>query len=133
MEQETPRVAALRDRLSAGLQQQIPQVTINGPQLQNSVRLAGNLNCTFQGVDGEALMMSVREVAVSSGSACTAANPEPSHVLRSLGLGVDDVRSSLRFGVGRYNTEEEIDFAVGALAQGVDRLRRLSGQSPSAT
>ena len=107
----------------------VDDMALNGPPLHSSERrLGGNLNCRFHGVDGEALMMSVRDIAVSSGSACTSANPEPSHVLRALGLDVDDIRSSLRFGVGRFNTVEEIDFAVSALAEAVLRLRRLSGR-----
>jgi cysteine desulfurase len=77
-------------------------------------------------VNGEALMMSMKTVAVSSGSACTSAHPEPSHVLLALGLGEDLTRASLRFGVGRYNTVEEIDYAVGAVSESVHRLRKLS-------
>jgi cysteine desulfurase len=90
------------------------------------LRLPGNLNCSFAGVDGEALMMSMRELAVSSGSACTSANPEPSHVLRALGLSDELSRASLRFGLGRFNTAEEVDFAVETVADAVHRLRKLS-------
>jgi cysteine desulfurase len=81
-------------------------------------------------VNGEALMMSMKTIAVSSGSACTSANPEPSHVLLALGLGVDLTRASLRFGIGRYNTEEEIDYAVAAVAENVQRLRQLGDVAP---
>jgi cysteine desulfurase len=84
------------------------------------------LNLSFEYVEGEALMMNMRDVAVSSGSACTSAEPEPSHVLRALGLDDDMARASLRFGLGRFTTEEEIDFAVNAVAEAVSRLRRLS-------
>ncbi len=124
---ESQRQATLRQRLFDGLTNSIEQVDLNGPALQRpDLRLAGNLNCSFAGVDGEALMMSARDLAVSSGSACTSANPEPSHVLRALQRDADAVRSSLRFGIGRFNTAEEIDFAVQVLAEAVHRLRRLT-------
>jgi cysteine desulfurase len=124
---EAARLAALRDRLHRGLLSAIDGVTLNGPALRPDLRLPGNLNVSFAGVDGEALMMAMRDVAVSSGAACTSANPEPSHVLRALGLSDDQTRASLRFGLGRFNTEEEIDFAVIAVAEAVKRLRALSG------
>ena len=89
------------------------------------LRLAANLNLSFAGVDGEALMMSMKHVAVSSGSACTSANPEPSHVLRALGLSEDLTRASLRFGLGRLNTEAEIDRAVELTVHAVRTLRKL--------
>ena len=81
----------------------------------------------FPGVDGESLMMSMGNLAVSSGSACTSSEPEPSHVLRALGLDDDATRSSLRFSLGRFNTVEEVEFAVGAVSDAVHRLRALSG------
>ena len=90
----------------------------------NSI-LAGNLNVSFANVHGEALMMSMRDLAVSSGSACTSANPEPSHVLRAIGLDEDQTRASLRFGLGRFNTAEEVEFAIRSTAEAVDRLRKL--------
>ncbi len=127
---EQARLRTLRDRLWAKLNERIDGVRLNGPALSLSeLRLAGNLNCSFAWVDGEALMMSMREIAVSSGSACTSANPEPSHVLRALGLDADLVRSSLRFGLGRFNTEEEIDFAAEIVAEAVARLRKLGRMS----
>jgi cysteine desulfurase len=91
--------------------------------------LPGNLNVSFAYVDGEALMMSMKQVAVSSGSACTSADPEPSHVLRALGLSDDLTRSSLRFGLGRFNTAEEVDFTIDAVAEAVVRLRKLSSMA----
>ena len=112
----------------------LADVTLNGPPLDavddsgGPLRLPGNLSLCFRYVDGEALMMSMRDVAVSSGSACTSANPEPSHVLRAVGLDDDQTRSSLRFGVGRFSTEEEVDFAVEAVREAVNRLRSMSGQ-----
>jgi cysteine desulfurase len=121
------RFASLRDRLYAGICERITGVTLNGPPLdQPDLRLPGNLNVSFERVDGEALMMSMRDVAVSSGSACTSANPEPSHVLRAIGLGEDATRSSLRFGLGRFNTPDEIEFSIRSVTQVVARLRKLS-------
>jgi cysteine desulfurase len=129
--QETARLRELRQRLFRGLTELIPEVTLNGPALDPpELRLPGNLNCSFAYVDGEALMMSMRDLAVSSGSACTSTNPEPSHVLRALGIGDDLTRSSLRFGLGRFNTAEEVDFAVNLLAETVHRLRQLSSVAP---
>jgi cysteine desulfurase len=127
MDGQRERLAALRNRLFDGLCRSVPDVGLNGPVLTDPcLRLPGNLNCRFAHVDGETLMLRVREVACSSGSACTSANPEPSHVLRALGLDADQVRSSLRFGLGRFNTADEIDFAVDALAEAVRRLRQGS-------
>jgi len=127
MEAESARLAELRDCLFKGLTGAIEHVTLNGPSLVNSnLRLAGNLSCSFADVDGEALMMSMRDLCVSSGSACTSANPEPSHVLRALGLSDDLTRASLRFGIGRFNTREDVDFAIGLLTEAVHRLRGMS-------
>jgi cysteine desulfurase len=124
---ETERLFALRNRLFAGLSAGVEELSLNGPEMDNlELRLAGNLNVSFGGVDGEALLLNVREIAVSSGSACTSANPEPSHVLRAIGLSEDATRSSLRFGLGRFNTEEEIDFAIAVTCQAVSKLRALS-------
>jgi cysteine desulfurase len=126
---EMERLAALRQRLWDGLRQAVPDVVLNGPdwsQAAEPIRLPGNLNCSFPLVNGEALMMSMKTIAVSSGSACTSANPEPSHVLTALGLSEDLTRASLRFGLGRFNTDEEIDYAITAVAENVHRLRQLS-------
>jgi cysteine desulfurase len=89
-----------------------------------ALRLPGNLNVTFAGLDGEALMNSLKEIAVSSGAACSSVNPEPSHVLLALGLTEDQAKASLRFGLGRYNTEQDIDFAATYVAATVRKLRR---------
>jgi cysteine desulfurase len=86
-------------------------------------RLPGNLNLSFAHVDGEALMMQMREIAVSSGSACSSADPEPSHVLMAMGLTEDLARASLRFGLGRFTTRDELDVAIGAVGRAVERLR----------
>ncbi|MEX0610988.1 MAG: aminotransferase class V-fold PLP-dependent enzyme, partial [Pirellulales bacterium] len=124
---ERVRLAALRDRLYAGLTEAIDGVTLNGPALAPlDWRLPGNLNVSFAYVDGEALMMSIKHLAVSSGSACTSADPEPSHVLRALGIGEDLTRASLRFGLGRFSTAEEVEFAIDSVADSVKRLRKLS-------
>ena len=127
MEAESSRLAELRNRLFKGLTKAIDHVTLNGPALgDTNLRLAGNLCCSFADVDGEALMMSMRDLCVSSGSACTSANPEPSHVLRALGLSDDLTRASLRFGIGRFNALEDVDFAIGLLTEAVHRLRSMS-------
>jgi cysteine desulfurase len=130
MPQESQRLAGLRERLYRGFVGQIDDVSLNGPSLDvPGLRLPGNLNVSFAYVDGEALMMSMKDLAVSSGSACTSANPEPSHVLRALGLSDDLTRASLRFGLGRFNTDEEVDFAIAAVADAVKRLRRMSSMA----
>jgi cysteine desulfurase len=127
MPDESNRLCALRQRLWDGFQRDLPDVQRNGPAWEiPALRLPGNLNASFPQVDGEALMMSMRDIAVSSGSACTSANPEPSHVLRALGLDDDSVRASLRFGIGRFNTAEEIDYAVHQVSDAVQRLRKLA-------
>lgn len=124
---EAVRLRGLRDRLFAGLRQGLPDVALNGPPLDRPAqRLPGNLNCQFPGVTGEALMLHLRELAVSSGSACTSADPEPSHVLRALGLSEEQARTSLRFGLGRFTTAAEIEFAMERVIAAVYRLRRLS-------
>ena len=130
---EAVRLTELRRRLFDGLQHAIDGIALNGPALDqvatdgSPLRLPGNLNVSFARVDGEALMMNMGSVAVSSGSACTSANPEPSHVLRALGMNDDATRASLRFGIGRFNTPDEIDYAIRATADTVTRLRQLGG------
>ncbi|GIW87015.1 MAG: cysteine desulfurase IscS [Isosphaeraceae bacterium] len=120
---EVARLRHLRDRLYAGLVERVPRIRLNG---HPTCRLPNNLNLSFELVDGEALMMAMRDIAVSSGSACTSANPEPSHVLRAMGLDEDLARASLRFGIGRFNTEEEIDYAIERIAGAVESLRAWS-------
>ncbi|NIP87336.1 MAG: aminotransferase class V-fold PLP-dependent enzyme [Planctomycetales bacterium] len=125
-----PRLAGLRQRLFDGITSGLNDVQLNGPPLDDpTVRLAGNLNLRFAYVDGEALMMSMGALAVSSGSACTSADPEPSHVLRALGLDDDQVRGSLRFGLGRFTTAEDVERAIGLVCQAVTRLRKLSSMA----
>jgi cysteine desulfurase len=128
--QEADRQRALRQRLYEGLTATLDGVSLNGPVLDRpDLRLPGNLNLSFAFVDGEALMMNMKHVAVSSGSACTSANPEPSHVLRALGLSEDLTRASLRFGLGRFNTTEEIDHAIQWTVDTVRQLRKLSSMA----
>ncbi|MFZ5829070.1 MAG: cysteine desulfurase family protein [Planctomycetota bacterium] len=123
---ERERLRQLRDRLWQGIRAQIDGVEVNGPSLDApELRLPGNLNVGFAGVDAGSLLLNLQEVAVSSGSACSSASPEPSHVLRALGLGDDLVRGSIRFGLGRFNTEEEADYVVDRLRDEVGRLRAL--------
>ena len=132
MPDEAARLRALRDRLHAGLAAAVPQSTLNGPALTPpGLRLPGNLNMSFAGVDGETILLSLKEVALSSGSACTSANPEPSHVLRALGIGDEAARSSLRFGLGRFNTAAEVEFVVERLAETVARLRNMTAATGS--
>ncbi|MGC3970682.1 MAG: aminotransferase class V-fold PLP-dependent enzyme [Pirellulales bacterium] len=130
MPAESRRLAALRHRLYEGLTSQIDGVTLNGPSLERpELRLPGNLNVSFAYVDGEALMMNMKRLAVSSGSACTSANPEPSHVLRALGLGDDLTRASLRYGLGRFNSAEDVEAAISLTVDTVRQLRRLSSMA----
>ena len=123
MAEENSRVSELRNRLLRQLQQGLEAVTVNG-SLES--RLAGNLNVSFAGVNAETLLMSLPEVALSTGSACSSAVAEPSHVLRALGMTEETARSSVRFGLGRFNTEEEIDFVAGKVIESVKRLRAFT-------
>jgi cysteine desulfurase len=123
MDSEAVRFLSLRERLRSGIMDQLTDVVLNGHPTE---RLAGNLNLSFAYVHGEALLMAMKNVAISSGSACTSANPEPSYVLKALGIDDDMAHSSLRFGIGRFNTEEEIDYVVEELVRTVGRLRDIS-------
>jgi cysteine desulfurase len=120
---ESARLLALRERLKARLLSQLDEVYVNG-SIEH--RLPGNLNVSFNFVEGEGLMMAIKDVAVSSGSACTSASLEPSYVLRALGIGDELAHSSIRFGLGRFNTEEEVDYVADLVAEKVSRLRDLS-------
>ena len=123
MAAEGERIRGLRDRLKDTLASRLDGTSINGSLVH---RLPNNLNMSFSGVEGESLLMGINDIAVSSGSACTSANIEPSYVLRALGLSVDDAHASIRFGLGRFNTEEEVDYVAGRVVQTVKRLRELS-------
>src|SRR5271170_1096279 len=123
MQQEAVRLGALRDRLKKGLEAKLDEVFING-SLEH--RLPNNLNMSFAYVEGESLLMGINDIAVSSGSACTSATLEPSYVLKALGVGEDLAHTSIRFGIGRFNTEEEVDYVVARVVETVSRLRELS-------
>lgn len=122
MAEESARIRALRDRLWDGLNK-MEEVYLNGDLEQ---RVPGNLNVSFNFVEGESLIMALKDVAVSSGSACTSASLEPSYVLRALGRNDELAHSSLRFTIGRFTTEEEIDYTIALIEQAVQRLRDLS-------
>ncbi len=120
---EAERLRGLRDRLLTGLQSKLSEVYLNG-DLES--RIPGNLNLSFAFVEGEGLMMGVKDLAVSSGSACTSASLEPSYVLRALGVEVEMAHTSLRLGLGRFTTEAEIDYAIDHIVAAVNHLRDLS-------
>ncbi|MBL9039966.1 MAG: IscS subfamily cysteine desulfurase [Myxococcales bacterium] len=120
---ESARIAKLRDRLESRLMQALPHVFRNGSATH---RLPGNANLSFAYVEGEGLLMALKDVAVSSGSACTSASLEPSYVLRALGIGEELAHTSIRYGLGRFTTEEEVDFVVKLTADKVQRLREMS-------
>jgi cysteine desulfurase len=123
MATEAKRLSALRDRLNEALHKNLDEIYINGSMEH---RLPHNLNISFAYVEGESLLMGINDVAVSSGSACTSASLEPSYVLKALGAGDDLAHSSIRFGLGRWTTEEEIDYVVNKLTSVVQRLREMS-------
>ena len=120
---EAKRVGALRDRLEKGIFSKLDRVYLNGCREH---RLPGNLNVSFAYVEGEGLMLSLKDVAVSTGSACTSASLEPSHVLRAMGVGDDLAHTSIRFGLGRFNTEEEVDYVIDLVVKKVQKLREMS-------
>lgn len=126
MQQEARRAYSLRDRLAEQIVSAIKDVRINGSMKR---RLPGNLNISFPGVDGEELMTAIDGIAVSSGAACTSAHTEPSYVLKALGLEDDLAQSSLRFGIGRFNTQNEIDYVAERVIAAVQQLRELSRAS----
>ncbi len=123
MPTESLRLTAMRDRLYTGITKGLDEVYLNGHPTQ---RLPHNLNISFAYVEGEAMLMGLKDIALSSGSACTSATLEPSYVLRSLGVGSDLAHSSIRFGLGRFNTDEEIDFVIERVIQAVTKLREMS-------
>src|ERR1035438_2366537 len=123
MEGEAGRVRALRDWLKAKLESGLDGTFVNGSMEH---RLPGNLNMSFADVDAEALLTVLPGVALSTGSACSSASVEPSHVLRALGIGERAARSSVRFGLGRFNTEDELDYPAGQVIEAVRKLRAMS-------
>ena len=123
MASDTARLTAMRDRLEAGIMATLEESYLNGHPTN---RLPGNLNISFAYVEGESLLMGMKDIALSSGSACTSATLEPSYVLRALGVGVELAHSSIRFGLGRFNTDEEIDYTIKKIIEVVTKLREMS-------
>jgi cysteine desulfurase len=123
MGEEIHRLHSLRDKLQAGIFERLDEVYLNGHPTE---RLPGNLNLSFAYVEGESLLMGMKDIAVSSGSACTSATLEPSYVIRALGTEEELAHSSIRFGLGRFNTEEEVDFVAQRVTDEVQRLRDMS-------
>jgi cysteine desulfurase len=123
MPEEMKRLGGLRDRLNERITSRLDEVYVNGSMEH---RLPNNLNISFAYVEGESLLMGINDIAVSSGSACTSATLEPSYVLKALGTGDDLAHSSIRFGIGRFNTEAEVDYVADRVVETVNRLRELS-------
>ena len=121
--EETARLLALRERLWRGLQSQLEHIYLNGHE---TLRAPGSLNVSFAYVEGESLLMGIHDIAVSSGSACTSSSLEPSYVLKALGVEDELAHTSIRFGIGRFNTEEEIDYTIARVVDVVTRLRAMS-------
>ena len=129
MLKESCRMAGLRNRLRDSIMGRLDETYING---STEHRLPGNLNLSFAHVDGESLLMGLNDVAVSSGAACTSASLEPSYVLKALGLSDDSAQSSIRFGIGRFNTEAEVDYVADRVVETVSQLRQLSPMQEAA-
>jgi cysteine desulfurase len=123
MDQESTRLTALRDKMIHAITTRMPDVYLNGHPTH---RLPNNVNLSYAYVEGESLLMGLKEVALSSGSACTSASLEPSYVLKSLGVGDELAHSSIRYGLGRFNTEEEVDYVIEQTVETVNRLREMS-------
>ena len=123
MASEAERLTSLRERLKKKIIDQLEEIYVNGHPTE---RLPGNMNLSFAYVEGESLLMALKDVAVSTGSACTSASLEPSHVLRAIGVEEELAHTSIRFGLGRFNTEEEVDYVVRRVVEEVRRLRELS-------
>ena len=123
MAEEAERLSHLRERLRARISERLDEVYTNG---HPTLRLPGNLNMSFAYVEGESLLMALKEIAVSTGSACTSASLEPSYVLRAVGVEEELAHTSIRFGLGRFNTEEEVDYTAQRVVEEVGRLRELS-------
>lgn len=123
MENDYNHVKALYERLLNGIMQKVPEVYLNGDKHQ---RYPGNLNLSFAGIEGESMIMSIKDIAISSGSACTSSSLEPSYVLKSIGIGENLAHTSIRFGIGRFTNELEIDYAVELISEKSKSLRELS-------
>ena len=123
MPEESKRMVYLRDKLKDGLTKSLEEAHVNGHLTE---RLPNNMNISFAYVEGESVLMGLKEIALSSGSACTSASLEPSYVLRAIGVGSDLAHSSIRFGLGRFNTEEEVDYTIKQVNETINRLREMS-------
>jgi cysteine desulfurase len=123
MEGENERLLRLREKLRQGVMGELDEVYLNGHPLQ---RLPGNLNLSFAFVEGESLLMGLKDIAVSSGSACTSATLEPSYVLKALGVGDELAHTSIRFGLGRFNTDDDVERVAARVVAEVRRLREMS-------
>lgn len=126
LDRDTKHINYLADRLYKGLSKELSHLFVNGPDMGSEDRYHGNLNISFAHVEGESLLMGLKQIAVSSGSACTSASLEPSYVLRALGVEEDLAHTSIRFGIGRFTTEEEVDQAIQLTIKQVQRLREMS-------
>jgi cysteine desulfurase len=122
---EQQRLRSMRDRLFEGITSELSGVVSNGPGVKADCRLPGNLNLSFSRVDGETLLIKMPDIALSSGSACSSATPEPSHVLRALEESNETARGSIRFGLGRFNTPEEVEYVIHRVAETVTSLRSM--------
>jgi cysteine desulfurase len=123
MPEESKRLTELRERLKEGILKSLDEVYLNGHPTK---RLPNNLNLSFAYVEGESVLMGLKDIAVSSGSACTSATLEPSYVIRALGVGSDLAHSSIRFGLGRFNTQEEVDYVIKRVIETIQKLREMS-------
>ncbi len=123
MDEDNKKLLELRSKLQAGLFERLDEIYLNGHPTE---RLPGNLNVSFAYVEGESLLMGINDIAVSSGSACTSATLEPSYVIRALGVNEELAHSSIRFGLGRFNTEDEVDYVTDRVSKEVNRLREMS-------
>ena len=120
---ESRKIAALRDALLKGIRDENPNARVNGSMKQ---RLAGNLNMSFPGINNEAVIAAVPEIAISSGAACTSSTMEASHVLLALGLSKNEAYSALRFGIGRFNTKEDVEIAANSISRCMQKLTQMS-------
>ena len=120
---DSARMQTLRDRLLNGLRKRLDRITVNGSMEH---RLPNNINVSFHGVEGSSLIVGLDDIAVSSGSACTSSHPEPSHVLRAIGIPDEHARAALRFGLNRWTSPDEIDYTIEKVTSLVTRLRQVS-------
>jgi len=123
MAEDNKKLLELRNKLQAGLFERLDEIYLNGHPTE---RLPGNLNVSFAYVEGESLLMGINDIAVSSGSACTSATLEPSYVIRALGVNEELAHSSIRFGIGRFNTEDDVTYVTDRVSKEVNRLREMS-------